>query len=62
MIFNGSPDERDIILQALEMWIGNEHDDIHEMGDDEPNKADRERRVRDAETLFAQVAREGGYK
>lgn len=57
-----TPDERAIIVEALEMWIGNEHDDIHEMAEDDDGKSERQRRVQVAEALFNTLAAEGGYR
>lgn len=41
-----------IVAAALEMWIGNEHDDIHE----DPDTTDERRaRLAQAESLFCNI-------
>lgn len=57
-IVNFTKDELDIIANALEMWIGNEHDDIHEMSDDDEGRGERQTRVALAELLHARISRE----
>jgi len=55
------PDDFEILINALEMWIGNEHDDLHEMGDEEPNKASRQERVTKAEQLQRALELKAGW-
>lgn len=62
MIFNGSPDERLIILKALEHEADDQNDFVAGLDPDSPSTPAERQKALAIMALFDAFAKEGGFK